>query len=472
MGNLQIHVDGTVAPWLTRERHRAIVDSMLAHRPRELYAQVECPALLLVAGAGNPAAGEAAAALPHAELVAFPGGDHDLHAQHPEEVAALDRAAGVNGRLVIMGSGETAPTMVEVHRATLRAAGEGPSLLLDTPYGFQENADDITPKAVAYFGRNVGRTVDAARLAHPRSTGPRSTARSPPSRTARSVFAGPGSPTYALRHGRAPGSRRARRRSRRRGGTVRSRAPPPSRSASHRARLRDLQGRRRPRVGATGTNLLERLTGLRAALIPHYDNTEGGTHYTRFCYLGERRLRLLEGSLPAGSPSSASTSTPRWSSTSPRPWSTISAVCSSTPSTPASAGSCASSCGEPLARRGSRSGCRGCRPRCCRSAGSRRRAGRSRSSRSSPATHAGRRRPCRSRRPARRGAERHGGGAGERHRPQGRDGGQRVVETGSPPPPGGRRWGCRGPAKTNGPCGRVSARSMSVRRAGCAGPAA
>jgi hypothetical protein len=42
----------------------------------------------------------------------------------------------VNGRLVIMGSGATAPTMVEVHRATLRAAGEGPSLLLDTPYGF------------------------------------------------------------------------------------------------------------------------------------------------------------------------------------------------------------------------------------------------------------------------------------------------------------------------------------------------
>ena len=65
----------------------------------------------------------------------------------------------MNGRLVIMGSGETAPTMVEVHRATLRAAGEGPSLLLDTPYGFQENADDITEKAVAYFGRNVGRAV-------------------------------------------------------------------------------------------------------------------------------------------------------------------------------------------------------------------------------------------------------------------------------------------------------------------------
>jgi pimeloyl-ACP methyl ester carboxylesterase len=89
LANLQSHVDGTVTPWLTRERHRAIVGSMLAHRPRELYPLIDCPVLLLVAGSGNPAATEAAAALKHAELVAFPGGEHDLHAQHPEQVAAL-----------------------------------------------------------------------------------------------------------------------------------------------------------------------------------------------------------------------------------------------------------------------------------------------------------------------------------------------------------------------------------------------
>ncbi len=32
------------------------------------------------------------------------------------------------------------------------------------------------------------------------------------------------------------------------------------------------------------------VAGIRAAVIPHYDNNEGGTHDTRFCYLGERRL--------------------------------------------------------------------------------------------------------------------------------------------------------------------------------------
>ena len=39
--------------------------------------------------------------------------------------------------------------------------------------------------------------------------------------------------------------------------------------------------------------------GLRVAVIPHYDNAEGGTHDTRYCYLGERRLAVMERELPA-----------------------------------------------------------------------------------------------------------------------------------------------------------------------------
>lgn len=37
---------------------------------------------------------------------------------------------------------------------------------------------------------------------------------------------------------------------------------------------------------------------LKVVVIPHYDNTEGGTHDTRYCYLGERRLAWLEQDLP------------------------------------------------------------------------------------------------------------------------------------------------------------------------------
>jgi hypothetical protein len=46
-----------------------------------------------------------------------------------------------------------------------------------------------------------------------------------------------------------------------------------------------------------GLDLLSR-AGLKAAVIPHFDNAEGGTHDTRFCYLGETRLQGLEAELP------------------------------------------------------------------------------------------------------------------------------------------------------------------------------
>jgi hypothetical protein len=49
-----------------------------------------------------------------------------------------------------------------------------------------------------------------------------------------------------------------------------------------------------------GLDLLGPATGLRAAVVPHYDNAEGGNHDTRFCYIGERRLRVLERAMPEG----------------------------------------------------------------------------------------------------------------------------------------------------------------------------
>jgi cyanophycinase-like exopeptidase len=206
----------------------------------------------------------------------------------------------VSGRLVIMGSGETAPTMVEVHRAALRAAGEGPSLILDTPYGFQENADDITAKAVAYFGRNVGRTVTPL-VWRTRLDGAALDRALTAVRTACSVFAGPGSPTYALRVWAGTGFDDALAAVAASGGTVTFASAAALTIGVVTVPVYEIYKSGADPAWAQGTNLLERLTGLRAALIPHYDNTEGGTHSTRFCYLGERRLRLLEGSLPSGS---------------------------------------------------------------------------------------------------------------------------------------------------------------------------
>jgi peptidase E len=38
--------------------------------------------------------------------------------------------------------------------------------------------------------------------------------------------------------------------------------------------------------------------GLNAVVVPHWNNAEGGTHDTRFCFMGEKRFRMLESLLP------------------------------------------------------------------------------------------------------------------------------------------------------------------------------
>lgn len=92
LANFEQLPDGTVRPWLSRDRHRAVVASLLAHRPRELYPRVRCRCVLLAAlsadGSRPELAHEAVRSLPDgSRLEEFPGGDHDLHAQHPSRVA-------------------------------------------------------------------------------------------------------------------------------------------------------------------------------------------------------------------------------------------------------------------------------------------------------------------------------------------------------------------------------------------------
>ena len=103
--------------------------------------------------------------------------------------------------LVIMGSGETSPTMVKTHRQLLARLGPPPvpAVLLDTPFGFQGNASDISQREVEYFRQSVGQDVVVASY---RSAGADVLAYETMLarlREARYAFSGPGSPTYALR---------------------------------------------------------------------------------------------------------------------------------------------------------------------------------------------------------------------------------------------------------------------------------
>lgn len=206
--------------------------------------------------------------------------------------------------LAIMGSGETAPTMIRTHRRLFDrtfAAGTGPAVMLDTTFGFQENADDLVTRSLGYFAESVGRPVEAAPWR--RCDDPDVVTRERTLATlarARWVFAGPGSPTYALRQWRGTGVPDAMTEVLRRDGTVVVGSAAACTVGSHAVPVYEIYKAGSDLYWEAGLDLLGRLAGLRAAVVPHFDNHEGGTYDTRYCYLGADRLARLEQLLPDG----------------------------------------------------------------------------------------------------------------------------------------------------------------------------
>lgn len=203
--------------------------------------------------------------------------------------------------LVIMGSGETAPTMVKVHRAVVAAAGaELPGVLLDTPFGFQANADDLSARAVAYFDQSVGAALEVAGArAAEDLAGRAGEAVAARLAAAPFVFSGPGSPTYALgvwRGSLVPGLVADKLRG---GGAVVFSSAAALTLGTFTVPVYEIYKVGEPPRWESGLDLLRTVDPrLHVAVVPHFDNTEGGSHDTRFCYLGEHRLARLQAELP------------------------------------------------------------------------------------------------------------------------------------------------------------------------------
>jgi cyanophycinase-like exopeptidase len=197
--------------------------------------------------------------------------------------------------LAILGSGETAPTMIKPHRQMFERLDPPPvpAVLLDTPYGFQANADDISAKAVDYFAASVGRQVEVASL---RTRGDDPVKRASALARiagARWVFAGPGSPSYALRQWSGTDVPDLLADKLAHGGCVVFASAAALTLGRYTVPVYEIYKVGTDPVWQEGLDLLGFL-GPEVAVIPHYNNAEGGHHDTRFCYLGEPRLARLE----------------------------------------------------------------------------------------------------------------------------------------------------------------------------------
>lgn len=99
LANFEVRHDGTIAPWLTFDRHLAVLRGLWEHEPSTRYREIDVP-VLIIAAAGTaadrerktPAVQEAVETLPIGGAVWFEPAHHDVHAQKPGEVAAVLRS--------------------------------------------------------------------------------------------------------------------------------------------------------------------------------------------------------------------------------------------------------------------------------------------------------------------------------------------------------------------------------------------
>ena len=202
----------------------------------------------------------------------------------------------------LMGSGETAPTMAPVHRDLIERVGgaSARAVLLDTPFGFQENAEELVARTKEHFQRSIGHPIEVASLrrAEALTELDRETAYTSIEQ-ADYVFSGPGSPSYALRQWRGSEVPRLLAGKLASGGCVTFASAAAITLGVATLPVYEIYKVGEPVAWLEGLDLLSAV-GLPVAVVTHWDNAEGGTHDTRYCYMGEQRLSRLEALLPEG----------------------------------------------------------------------------------------------------------------------------------------------------------------------------
>ena len=93
LANFEILDDGTVRPWLTLDRHLRVLRALWEHRPSKVLPELSVPLHLLLVDGNDAWATAKRAEAERAQAYGvrvrwFPGADHDVHVQLPDEVAA------------------------------------------------------------------------------------------------------------------------------------------------------------------------------------------------------------------------------------------------------------------------------------------------------------------------------------------------------------------------------------------------
>ena len=198
-----------------------------------------------------------------------------------------------------MGSGELTATMVEVHKGLLQQLPGTPrAVFLDTPAGFQLNVDQISARAVDYFQTHVRHPLTVASFKSNPPTGDYDRLQANRMlRQADFVLIGPGSPTYAVRQWQESPVPDLLAHCVTDGGCLVAASAAALTVGRFTLPVYEIYKVGQDLHWVDGLDLLGRF-GLNLVVVPHWNNAEGGTHDTRFCFMGATRFDALAALLP------------------------------------------------------------------------------------------------------------------------------------------------------------------------------
>lgn len=209
------------------------------------------------------------------------------------------------GRIILLGSGETSPHGLAVLRHVFQTETAPQRVaILETPAGFQPNSGLVAGEVARAFQTSLGEFIHHIDVIPARSKddwtfSPDNPEVIAPLDEATCLFAGPGSPTYAVRHLAGTAALRALAERWCAGATLILSSAALLAAGGCTLPVYEIYKAGAPLYWLPGLDLLAPVLP-NTVLVGHWNNTDGGVSLdTSCCYMGRERFEKLRALLPA-----------------------------------------------------------------------------------------------------------------------------------------------------------------------------
>ena len=203
-----------------------------------------------------------------------------------------------SGSIAILGSGETSPNLLAVHRAMIdRLVSIKNPVLIDSPFGFQENVKQLSAKLEEFFQKSLSVNIEMVSYRKTNEIGTVEYFKCLEKiRKSNFLFAGPGSPSYAIKVWEDTEFPEHFISLLENDGSLIFSSAAATTLGEYTLPVYEIYKVGEEPCWIKGLNILSAFE-INATIIPHFNNKEGGNHDTRFCYMGKTRFDKLRNSI-------------------------------------------------------------------------------------------------------------------------------------------------------------------------------